>query len=542
MAHDDETVRRLPRRVPGVELGEVLGAGGFGTVYRARHIALDVDVAVKMIDLRRVGAANPESLLREAQLMARLDHPNLLRVFDAGRLPEQIYVIFEFMDGGSCAGLRAVAPGIAADISHQLLSGLQALHDARILHRDIKPANCLKRRDDRIKLADLGLAVELSSETQQMMETAGTIPFMAPELFEAPPRFGPPSDIYALGMTLACFALESQPYPRAPLNELLPWIMNGPRPSIAARRPDLPTPLASLVDRMIAPHVESRPQSVAQALSALTAVTPAPAAQEGGSSDTLTRVGPWVIGNSVYASANWQGWAVTHYRTGAAGRLMRLQPDSALREVGDTVLAAAERAAKLDDRHVVPVLDWGSWDDLVFVVTGPWGHTMMDLVGVRGTFDEITALQFAGDLATAIVGIHGQGLVYQVLDPGSAVVAADARSAQLSWPIYCVPAGTPAQQRVLVPRYAAPEALTGTATIERAVDIFGLGALLQFLVTGVGPPRDTAIAPFARAHAPELTAATASFIAELAHADPTQRPTADAALLRIRGLLARLAR
>ena len=82
--------------IPGVDVGEVLGAGTFGTVYRGRHRFLDIDVAVKFIDPSPFGAAGPGQLLQEAQLMARLDHPNLLRVFDAGVLERQLYLVCEF--------------------------------------------------------------------------------------------------------------------------------------------------------------------------------------------------------------------------------------------------------------------------------------------------------------------------------------------------------------------------------------------------------------------------------------------------------------
>lgn len=528
--------------VPNVELLNEIGEGGFGKVYRGRHTALDVDVAVKLIDAGAVPTADRRALLREARLMARLDHPNLLRVFDAGWVDGQLYLVLEFMDGGSCQGLRGAPADEVADVALQLLSGLQALHDARILHRDIKPANCLRRGDRRVKLADLGLAVELSSRAQPALDLAGTIPYMAPELFDSPPGFGLASDLYALGMTLATFVLGSPPCPQGGLSHVLPWIRHGSRPRILDSRPDLPRPLATLVERMISPHLVERPHTVAQALGEL-AMEPTPSASgREGASEGRTMIGPWVIGDSVYSSTNWDGWAVTHARTGTAGRLMRLTAASPLRDATAIVLSAAERAAQFEDRYLVPVLDWGLWDDRVYVVTAARGRALDELVRAHGPLDEISALRFLRDLAEALAVLHGRGLVYQNVDPGAAVVAYDARSAQLSWPIYCVPAGSDAGQRVLVPRYAAPEALFhAVRTIEPAVDIFGLGALMLFLLTGEAPPRDgRSCASFVREVAPETTAASASLVADLLAARPEHRPTAEAALARIRQVLARL--
>jgi serine/threonine protein kinase len=174
-------------KIPGVEIGEMIGRGGFGAVYRGRHQILDVDVAVKIIDGTASDPSVLERALFEARLMARLDHPNLLRIHDAGRLGSAIYLVLEIMDD-SCAGLRRMQADLALDLARQLLSALQALHSARILHRDIKPANCLvRKRDGRVKLADLGIAVEQATRTDKVYDSAGTMMFMAPEVFDDPP-------------------------------------------------------------------------------------------------------------------------------------------------------------------------------------------------------------------------------------------------------------------------------------------------------------------------------------------------------------------
>src|SRR5207248_2818767 len=135
------------------------------------------------IDIRALAGGDVGKVLREARLMARLDHPNLLRVLDAGQTGDSVYLVLELMDGGSCKGLRSLPPADALAVTRQLLSGLQALHDARVLHRDIKPANCLRRaRDGRVKLADLGIAAEWTTAADY--DRSGTLPYMAPELFE----------------------------------------------------------------------------------------------------------------------------------------------------------------------------------------------------------------------------------------------------------------------------------------------------------------------------------------------------------------------
>jgi serine/threonine protein kinase len=185
--------------LPGVDVGLPLGRGGFASVYRGRHRALDTDVAVKIVNTEGEDARAIEKALDEARLLARLDHPNLLRIYDAGRLGTSIYLVLELMDGGSLLGIRRASAEMLTDLAQQLLSGLQAMHEARVLHRDVKPANCLVRqRDRRVKLADLGIAIEQAATVQTSQNVAGTLRSWLPScligrLATAPARTSMPS-------------------------------------------------------------------------------------------------------------------------------------------------------------------------------------------------------------------------------------------------------------------------------------------------------------------------------------------------------------
>ncbi|MBS0261880.1 MAG: protein kinase, partial [Planctomycetes bacterium] len=497
--------------LPGLTLGEPLGQGAFGAVYRARHHALGIDVAVKILSSATLETIRPEQSLREAQLMARLDHPNLLRIFHAGQTDDAIYLVMELMDGGSCKNLRNLSPAQAVAVARQLLSGLQALHDARILHRDIKPANCLHRlHDARIKLADLGIAADWH-ENDPDCSWAGTIPFMAPELFSRTPRFSPQTDLYALGVTLACLVLPADPFPTGSLQVVRDWIVNAPRPPISHQRPDLPQALARLIDRLMSRDLNERPGSAAAALVLLSncdqnaagaPLVPSAAATPSVPTDISTlppdntiqvrpRVGAWVLGEVVFSTSNWHAQIVTHSDTGKAARFVQLKPTGPIGKQSPFILAAAERAAQFCHPHIVEVIDWGWRDETAFVVTGAQGRSFHDLLDNGQPLEPHVAIPFMMALADALSYLHGLGYVYQLVDPGAAVVGSDAQSAQLSWPVYCVPAGSPVvgankqSQRFFVQSFAAPEVLNGQSRIiEPSVDLYGLGATFCCLLTG----------------------------------------------------------
>jgi tetratricopeptide (TPR) repeat protein len=195
--------------LPGYEILGVLGRGGMGIVYRARQVKAKRLVAVKMI-LARSGAAEPERarFRTEAEAVARLQHPNIVQIFEVGEHDGLPFFSLEFVEGGTLAAKLAgtpLPPRQAATLSAALAHAMHAAHTAGVIHRDLKPANVLLTPDGTPKVTDFGLAKSLDEDSGQTHEgmVMGTPAYMAPEQARgAVKEFGPPTDVYALGAIL----------------------------------------------------------------------------------------------------------------------------------------------------------------------------------------------------------------------------------------------------------------------------------------------------------------------------------------------------
>ncbi len=195
--------------VPGYEVLGVLGRGGMGVVYRVRHLALKRIVALKMI--LAGGHAGPSELARfrlEAEAVARLQHPNIVQVFEVGQADGRPYCALELIEGGNLASkinARPLPAREAAKLVEALARAVQLAHSRNVVHRDLKPANILLTADGTPKITDFGLARQLDSDSGETQAGAvvGTPAYMAPE--QAAGRAheaGPAADIYALGAIL----------------------------------------------------------------------------------------------------------------------------------------------------------------------------------------------------------------------------------------------------------------------------------------------------------------------------------------------------
>jgi tRNA A-37 threonylcarbamoyl transferase component Bud32 len=210
----------IARRFPQFEILECLGRGGMGVVYKARQPKLNRLVALKILAPERV--ADPrfaERFEREAQALARLNHPNIVTVHDFGETDGLYYLTMEFVDGVSLRQLlrtRKITPDEALAIVPKICEALQFAHEQGVVHRDIKPENVLMDRHGRVKIADFGIAkimggISLPAEarvptgqpdtgTLTREQVLGTPHYMAPEQVEKPEAVDSRADIYSLGV------------------------------------------------------------------------------------------------------------------------------------------------------------------------------------------------------------------------------------------------------------------------------------------------------------------------------------------------------
>jgi WD40 repeat protein len=256
----------LGRVIRSYELGELVGTGGFGAVYRARQPSVAREVAIKII---WPAFANQPSFIRrfeaEAQLVAALEHPHIVPVYDYWRDPEGAYIVMRYLRGGP---LRTLGSGRdlplrqVAQIVEQVATALALAHRYGVVHRDIKPENILLDEERNAYLADFGIAQIISAVQQSADEfsSMGSPAYAAPEVMLGH-SVTIQSDIYSLGIVV--FELLSGEYPYPGLEEmsqtqLISMRTKEPLPPLFTRRPELPRPLTDVLMRATALNPSDR--------------------------------------------------------------------------------------------------------------------------------------------------------------------------------------------------------------------------------------------------------------------------------------------
>ncbi|MEZ4474326.1 MAG: serine/threonine-protein kinase [bacterium] len=240
-----------------------IGSGGVGLVYRAFDLQQNIPVAVKC--LRAEWAEHlriRRRFMREARAISRLNHPNIVRVFDYGEDPSGApYIAMEYLDGTPLSEMReqTMPVPVLLELFDQVLGALAYIHARRVIHRDVKPENVIIQSDGHqatAKLLDFGFArVEEDQDarlSQTRMETFGTPTYMAPEQATGKGVIGPPTDIYALGVMLYEFLAGQPPFTGTHGMAIALKHLMEPVPPLRARPGlHLPPGLEAVVGRML---------------------------------------------------------------------------------------------------------------------------------------------------------------------------------------------------------------------------------------------------------------------------------------------------
>jgi len=254
-----------------------IGSGSMGRVYKAHHMMMDRIVALKIIAPEI--ASNDRVVARfqrEMKLVGRLDHPNVVRAFDADQVNKVLYIVMEYVPGLSLSerlkkGTIPLAEMV--DYAAQACQGLAHAHGQGIVHRDIKPSNILLTEDRKVKILDLGLGVLMEADSGSTFETAdgiavGTVDYMSPEQACGREVDGR-SDLYGLACSMYHLMTGKLPFPGDSPIERLGKRISGRHVPITEYLPDAPSNLVRVMDRMMAHKPHERYATAIEASEAL---------------------------------------------------------------------------------------------------------------------------------------------------------------------------------------------------------------------------------------------------------------------------------
>jgi len=240
-----------------------LGHGGMATVYLAHDEELHRPVAIKLLAENLAGdVAFRKRFLREARVAARLSHPNVVSVYDAGEAEDgRSFIVMEYVPGTTFAELGQIAPEEAVELAIQACRGLAHAHAAGLVHRDVKPQNLLLREDGTVKVADFGIARAAEATALTQVGTVlGTAAYLSPEQALGE-NVTTATDVYALGAVLYELLTGRPPYEFDSLADLAAKQSAGQIVPVGELAPDVPPYLEDAVMRSLARNPAYRPAS-----------------------------------------------------------------------------------------------------------------------------------------------------------------------------------------------------------------------------------------------------------------------------------------
>jgi serine/threonine-protein kinase len=277
------------------KLAAKLGSGGMSTVYLAKDGTLDRDVAVKV--MHREMSEQPDQLERfrqEARAVAKLSHPNVVAVIDAGEDGGHPYIVFEYVEGETLkqriARVGALDPQEALAYAIEIARGLTVAHARNMVHRDIKPQNVLIDAEGRAKLTDFGISRQLEQDGMTATgRVLGTTDYVAPEQAMGHP-VDQRSDIYSLGVVLYEMLVGQVPFQADSQVGVAMKHVNEELPDVQQRRPELSAAAALVVERATTKDPAERYQRVGEMIDDLSTALEVEAARAGGATGEATSV------------------------------------------------------------------------------------------------------------------------------------------------------------------------------------------------------------------------------------------------------------
>ena len=240
-----------------------LGQGGMGIVYQGFDTKLERAIAVKVLSGSGLGTDGHARLIREAQSVAKLNHPNIVTVYDVGEYDKTPFIVMELIDGNSLAEQPPENIEDTISITRQLCAALEHAHNQGIIHRDLKPENVLITPDHQIKLMDFGLARTDASNLTQEGALVGTINYISPEQAQGLQVDGR-TDLYALGVMLYQFTTGALPFESDNIIEIIAQHIHADVKPPNLTNTELPVALNDLILQLLNKDPDDRPRSASQ--------------------------------------------------------------------------------------------------------------------------------------------------------------------------------------------------------------------------------------------------------------------------------------
>lgn len=248
---------------------EEIGRGGMGVVYKGEDPTLERPIAIKVLPPKRLSIKKIiERFLKEAKLAARLDHPNIIRIYDIGKEEDTYHIVMEYVEGRSLSEIIREREEInvreTLEIFIQICEALRYAHSQKVIHRDIKPDNIMITKDNKIKVMDFGLAcLEDRHSLTELGAVMGTIAYFSPEQAKGQPA-DHRCDIYSLGIVLFEMLTNNLPFEANNPSEMIQKHLTSPVPSVLKYNSQIPRQIDRIIRKMTMKNPELRYQDLSE--------------------------------------------------------------------------------------------------------------------------------------------------------------------------------------------------------------------------------------------------------------------------------------